>query len=30
MAFTPPSAGIGKLWVLVIDDAAKKYKEPGK
>lgn len=27
--FTPPSSGYGHDWVLVIDDAAKKYAKPG-
>ena len=27
--FTPPSSGIGHDWVLVLDDAAKKYPPPG-
>jgi hypothetical protein len=27
--FTPPSSGYGKDWVLVIDDASKKFKLPG-
>ncbi|MFT4024180.1 MAG: glycoside hydrolase family 140 protein [Flavihumibacter sp.] len=26
---TPPSTGKGNDWVLVLDDAAKKYPEPG-
>jgi YD repeat-containing protein len=26
--FTPPTAGAGKDWVLVLDDAAKKYGKP--
>jgi len=28
--FTPPSSGRGNDWVLVLDDAAKGYAEPGK
>ncbi|HET9747084.1 MAG TPA: glycoside hydrolase family 140 protein [Chitinophagaceae bacterium] len=28
--FAPPETGVGKDWVLVIDDAEKKYREPGK
>jgi Putative collagen-binding domain of a collagenase len=27
--FTPPSTGIGNDWVLVLDDAAKKFPAPG-
>jgi hypothetical protein len=27
--FTAPSSGIGNDWVLVLDDAAKKYPPPG-
>ena len=27
--FTPPSSGIGNDWVLVLDDAAKKFSAPG-
>jgi len=27
--FTPPSSGIGNDWVLVLDDAAKKFPQPG-
>ena len=30
MEFAPPAMGIGDDWVLIIDDAAKNYKEPGK
>lgn len=30
MTFTPPAAGEALDWVLVIDDAAKKYPKPGK
>lgn len=26
--FTPPSAGYGQDWVLVIDDASKNYAKP--
>lgn len=26
--FTPPSSGYGQDWVLVLDDAAKKYPKP--
>jgi hypothetical protein len=29
-AFTPPSDGEALDWVLVVDDAAKKYPTPGK
>jgi hypothetical protein len=28
--FTPPSSGIGNDWVLVLDDAAKKFPPPGR
>jgi Protein of unknown function (DUF4038)/Putative collagen-binding domain of a collagenase len=28
--FTPPATGIEKDWVLVIDDANKNFREPGK
>jgi hypothetical protein len=28
--FQPPSNGIGQDWVLVVDDAAKRYPAPGK
>lgn len=28
--FTPPTSGYGHDWVLIIDDAAKKYPLPGK
>ena len=28
--FTPPSKGQGNDWVLVLDDARKKFKTPGK
>jgi len=28
--FTPPSSGRGNDWVLVLDDAAKGYAEPGR
>jgi hypothetical protein len=28
--FTPPSQGLGKDWVLILDDAGKNYKEPQK
>ncbi len=28
--FTPPSSGIGHDWVLVLDDAAKKFPPPGQ
>jgi Putative collagen-binding domain of a collagenase len=28
--FTPPTSGYGQDWVLVIDDASKKFKLPGK
>jgi hypothetical protein len=27
--FTPPSSGIGNDWVLVLDDATKKFPPPG-
>ena len=27
--FTPPSSGRGQDWVLVLDDASKKFPEPG-
>lgn len=30
MEFTPPLAGTGNDWVLIIDDAGRNYKEPGK
>ena len=30
MMFTPPAVGEALDWVLVIDDAAKKYPKPGK
>lgn len=30
MTFTTPTTGVENDWVLVIDDAAKGYKEPGK
>jgi hypothetical protein len=30
MEFTPPVTGLKNDWVLIIDDAAKQYKEPGK
>lgn len=26
--FTPPTSGYGQDWVLIIDDAAKKYEKP--
>ncbi|MES1217629.1 MAG: putative collagen-binding domain-containing protein, partial [Bacteroidota bacterium] len=26
--FTPPSSGYGQDWVLVLDDASKKYAKP--
>ena len=29
-AFTPPMPGEALDWVLVLDDAAKKYPAPGK
>ena len=29
MQFTPPATGVENDWVLVIDDATKKFKEPG-
>ena len=28
--FTPPSCGVGNDWVLVLDDAAKKFPAPGR
>jgi hypothetical protein len=28
--FTPPSRGAGKDWVLVLDDASKRFTSPGK
>jgi hypothetical protein len=28
-AFTPPSTGFGSDWVLVLDDAARKFPPPG-
>lgn len=28
--FTPPTSGYGQDWVLVIDDAGKKFKLPGE
>lgn len=28
--FTPPSSGLGKDWILILDDASKNYKEPQK
>lgn len=28
--FTPPTSGYGHDWVLVIDDAAKNFKQPGQ
>jgi hypothetical protein len=28
--FVPPSEGFGSDWVLVLDDAGKKFDEPGK
>jgi len=30
MEFIPPVTGIGNDWVIIIDDAVKNYKEPGK
>lgn len=30
MEFTSPTTGVENDWVLVIDDATKNYKEPGK
>lgn len=27
--FTPPSSGYGQDWILIVDDAAKKFKMPG-
>ena len=30
LTFTPPTTGAGNDWVLVLDDAAKKYPPPGK
>nr|WP_232065312.1 glycoside hydrolase family 140 protein [Rhodocytophaga rosea] len=29
-SFTPPSKGLGKDWILILDDASKNYKEPQK
>ena len=29
LEFTPPSSGYGNDWVLIIDDATKKYPAPG-
>jgi hypothetical protein len=28
--FIPPSKGLGWDWVLILDDAGKNFKEPGK
>jgi hypothetical protein len=28
--FTPPSNGVGNDWVLVLDDASKKFSAPGR
>jgi Protein of unknown function (DUF4038)/Putative collagen-binding domain of a collagenase len=28
--FTPPTAGRGNDWILVLDDASKNFKSPGK
>lgn len=28
-SFTPPTTGVNNDWVLVIDDASKRFKEPG-
>jgi len=28
--FTPPSTGRGNDWILVLDDASKKFKSPGQ
>jgi hypothetical protein len=28
--FTAPASGLGHVWVLVLDDAAKNYPAPGK
>lgn len=28
--FTPPTSGYGQDWVLIVDDASKNYKVPGK
>jgi hypothetical protein len=28
--FIPPSKGLGHDWILILDDAEKKFKEPGK
>jgi hypothetical protein len=30
LTFNPPTIGLENDWVLVIDDASKKYSEPGK
>ncbi len=30
LAFTPPTSGYGQDWVLILDDASKKYPLPGK
>jgi len=30
MSFMPPNTGTGNDWVLIIDDAAKQFSEPGK
>jgi len=30
MEFTPPTTGVENDWVLIIDDATKTFKEPGK
>jgi hypothetical protein len=29
MEFVPPTLGVGNDWVLIIDDAAKKFQTPG-
>jgi len=30
MELTSPTIGVENDWVLIIDDATKNYKEPGK
>jgi hypothetical protein len=30
LKFTPPALGIEKDWVLILDDANEKFREPGK
>jgi hypothetical protein len=29
-SFTPPSEGVGQDWVLLLDDAGKRFPAPGK